>query len=231
MENPRHISINDYSYELPDHRIAYFPASERDNSRLLIYKDTDIREDKYRNIAAYLPEGSLLVFNNSKVINARIRFEKNTGGIIEVFCLEPIGRLTNYDEALKQAGRNTWKCFIGGASKWKEGKLKKEISIKGAIVSLYAEMKTKLPDAYEIEFTWSPSAYSFAEIIEQSGDIPLPPYIKRETEINDENRYQTIYARHEGSVAAVFLPLSAGNLQRKNPAKAGFFSFSALTPS
>lgn len=202
MENPRHISINDYSYELPDHRIAYFPASERDNSRLLIYKDTDIREDKYRNIAAYLPEGSLLVFNNSKVINARIRFEKNTGGIIEVFCLEPIGRLTNYDEALKQAGRNTWKCFIGGVSKWKEGKLKKEISIKGAIVSLYAEMKTKLPDAYEIEFTWSPSAYSFAEIIEQSGDIPLPPYIKRETEINDENRYQTIYARHEGSVAA-----------------------------
>ena len=202
MENPRHISINDYTYELPEQRIAYFPATERDNSRLLIYKNGYIREDLYHNIAGYLPAGSLLVFNNSKVINARIRFEKKSGGVIEIFCLEPIGRLTNYDDALKQAGKNTWKCFVGGASKWKEGKLKKEISINSTTVSLYAEMKSKLPDAYEIEFSWSPPAYSFAEIIEHSGNLPLPPYIKRETGIDDENRYQTIYARHEGSVAA-----------------------------
>jgi len=202
MADPRQISIHDYTYLLPEQRIALFPASERDNSRLLIYKDADICEDQYRNIAAYLPESSLLVFNNSKVINARIRFEKDSGGIIEVFCLEPIGSLSNYGEALNQSGKNSWKCFVGGASKWKAGKLKKAVSIKGTTVTLYAELKSKLPDAYAIEFSWSPPAYSFAEIIEQSGEIPLPPYIKRKTDLDDENRYQTIYAKHEGSVAA-----------------------------
>lgn len=210
MTDPRKISIQDFTYELPEEKIALHPLPERDASKLLIYKNGIIKEDIYSNIADHIPEGSLLVFNNSKVINARIRFKKSSGGTIEIFCLEPYELLNEYSSIMSKAGPVKWKCFVGGAAKWKEGELFKEVIINkegnadktGEKIILKAALIEKIPDAYVIEFSWAPGSYSFAEVIESAGDIPLPPYIKRESDITDVTRYQTIYAKHNGSVAA-----------------------------
>ena len=199
--HPKHLSINDFTYHLPADKIALHPLTERDRSKLLIYKNGNITEDNYRNIAEYLPESSLLVFNNTKVIPARILFKKDTGGVIEIFCLEPFEQ-TEYTTVMSKTGSAQWKCMIGGASKWKEGLLIKKFNVKNEQVTLAASLIQKLPDAYVAEFTWQPSYYTFSEIIEQAGEIPLPPYIKRNVEEDDKDRYQTIYAEHKGSVAA-----------------------------
>lgn len=198
--HPKHLSINDFTYDLPEEKIAKYPLVERDQSKLLIYKEGKIEENIYKNIADHLPPNSLLIFNNTKVIPARILFKKATGGIIEIFCLEPFEE--EYTTVMNRTASAKWKCMIGGASKWKEGSLNKKINIKDEEVIITAALKEKLPDAYVTEFSWQPSHYSFAEIIEQAGDIPLPPYIKREVEETDKERYQTIYAEHKGSVAA-----------------------------
>jgi S-adenosylmethionine:tRNA ribosyltransferase-isomerase len=200
--HPRHISINDFAYHLPANKIAFHPLEERDRSRLLIYKDGNLKEDIYRNIAQHLSENSLLIFNNTKVIPARILFKKDTGGVIEIFCLEPFEKKNEYTSVMNKPASAKWKCMIGGASKWKEGNLVKRINIKNDEVILTVTLKEKLDDAYLAEFSWQPSHYTFSEIIEHAGGIPLPPYIKREVEENDKNRYQTIYAEHKGSVAA-----------------------------
>ncbi|HUS00595.1 MAG TPA: S-adenosylmethionine:tRNA ribosyltransferase-isomerase [Chitinophagaceae bacterium] len=200
--HPKHLSINDFTYHLPADKIALHPLEERDRSRLLIYKDGNIEEDVYRNIAEHLPENSLLIFNNTKVIPARILFKKDTGGVIEIFCLEPFEENSEYVSMMSKKGSAKWKCMIGGASKWKEGSLVKRINLKNEEVILTASLKEKLPDAYVAEFTWQPWQYTFSEIIEQAGEIPLPPYIKRDIEEGDKERYQTIYAEHKGSVAA-----------------------------
>jgi S-adenosylmethionine:tRNA ribosyltransferase-isomerase len=202
MTDPRKISIQDFTYNLPEEKIALHPLPQRDASKLLIYQNGDIREDIYANITSYLPEGSLLVFNNSKVINARIRFKKSSGGIIEIFCLEPYELLNEYSSVMNKTASVKWKCFVGGAAKWKDGLLSREEMINGEKITIYAKFIEKLADAYLIEFSWTPETYSFAEIIESAGDIPLPPYIKRETDITDASRYQTIYAKFDGSVAA-----------------------------
>ena len=210
MTDPRHISIQDFTYELPEEKIALHPLPERDASKLLIYKKGIIQEDVYSNISEHLPAGSLLVFNNSKVINARIRFKKNSGGIIEIFCLEPYELLNEYSSIMNKTGTVRWKCFVGGAAKWKEKEILKELIINnvaypdlfGKKLIVKAVLVEKLPDAYVIEFSWEPAHYSFAEVIELAGDIPLPPYIKREAAIEDSGRYQTIYAKQDGSVAA-----------------------------
>ena len=202
MTDPRKISIQDFTYHLPEEKIALHPLQERDASKLLIYKDGLIKEDVYKNIADHLPEHSLLVFNNSRVINARIRFKKTSGGIIEIFCLEPHDLLNEYSSIMNKTGNVTWKCFVGGAAKWKEGRLEKKLIINNSELIIKALLVEKLPDAYVIEFSWIPENYSFAEVIEAAGDIPLPPYIKRDTDIADGSRYQTIYAKHDGSVAA-----------------------------
>ena len=202
MTDPRKISIQDFTYDLPEHKIALRPLAERDASKLLIYKDGIINEDVYSNIAEHIPENSLLVFNNSKVINARIRFQKSSGGIIEIFCLEPYELLNEYSSVMNKTASVRWKCFIGGAAKWKEGALLKKLIINNGELIIKASLLEKLPDAYVIEFSWSPEASSFAEVIEAAGDIPLPPYIKRDTDLADASRYQTIYAKHDGSVAA-----------------------------
>lgn len=202
MTDPRKISILDFTYDLPDEKIALHPLTERDSSKLLIYKDGNISEDTYSNIASYIPEKSLLVFNNSKVINARLRFKKSSGGIIEIFCLEPYELINEYSSIMNRKGHVKWKCMIGGASKWKEKELSRKITINNEEIIITAVLVEKLPDAYVVALSWTPASYSFAEVIAVAGDVPLPPYIKREADITDTSRYQTIYAKYDGSVAA-----------------------------
>ena len=200
MTDPKKISILDYTYDLPAERIALHPLAERDASKLLVYKNGAIKEDVYKNIANHLPADSFLVFNNTKVIKARIRFQKSSGGIIEIFLLEPSG--ADYTTTLSATKKTTWKCLIGGVSKWKEGVLELRMNTSaGSSEKLKISLLEKLSDAYIVEFNWE-GGLSFAEVLEQSGDIPLPPYIKRKTEAGDTARYQTIYAADEGSVAA-----------------------------
>lgn len=198
--NPQDISISDYTYDLPPDRIAFHPLAERDASRLLIYRGGAITEDIYRNIAGHLPEGSLLVFNNTKVVEARVEFRKPTGARIEIFCLEPPAEYGGVAHALAQTGRVNWRCLIGGASKWKPGQvLRKEMADGLVLEARYAE---KQGDSFLIELSWTPAELSFAELLHRAGFIPLPPYIHRPAEADDSQRYQTIYAQKDGSVAA-----------------------------
>ncbi|MEI9957920.1 MAG: S-adenosylmethionine:tRNA ribosyltransferase-isomerase [Ferruginibacter sp.] len=206
--HPKDISILDFTYNLPDEKIALHPLQQRDQSKLLIYKDGSIATDSYCNIHQHLPQNSLLVFNNTKVIKARILFTKATGGVIEIFLLEPYQ--ADYTTTLSSTQTCKWKCLIGGAGKWKEKQLKSNWELGNRIWELSVQMVEKLPDAYVVEFNWDANI-SFAEILEHTGNIPLPPYIKRKVDEDDKDRYQTIYAAHDGSVAAptagfTFLP-------------------------
>jgi S-adenosylmethionine:tRNA ribosyltransferase-isomerase len=194
------ISIADFSYELPSHAIAYYPLAERDASKLLIYESGVIAEDIYRNIADHLPAGALLVFNNTRVVEARIVFQKPTGGQIEVFCLEPPAEYGGMAAALSQTGRVRWKCLIGGVSKWKPGQVLVKALPDGVV--LEARWVERSGDAFIIELSWTPAELPFAALLHRAGLIPLPPYIHRTVEAVDSERYQTVYARHEGSVAA-----------------------------
>ena len=200
--HPENLFIKDFTYHLPDEKIALHPLAERDSSKLLVYQNGVIQDDAYKNISGHLRESSLLIFNNTKVIKARIRFQKTTGGIIEIFCLEPVEAISEYSTIMSKKEKVKWKCMIGGAGKWKEGALEKQLIINNEELIIRAELIEKLSDAYIVEFSWTPANLSFAEVIEQCGDIPLPPYIKRNTEAGDTERYQTIYAKVEGSVAA-----------------------------
>ena len=201
--HPKDIVITDFTYPLPNEKIAAFPLAERDASKLLVYADGHIQQDVFKNIADYIPANSLLVFNNTKVIQARILFHKDTGGVIEIFCLEPFEETKEYNLIMDKTASICWKCMIGGAGKWKSGGLKKEINSPtyGTIV-LSATLVEKLSDAYVVEFNWQPANLTFAEVLDLFGDMPLPPYIKRKADLADKERYQTIYAQHQGSVAA-----------------------------
>ena len=203
MKDPRSISIQDYVYSLPEERIAKYPLAERDASKLLIYKDGEITADTYKNIAHHIPENSLLVFNNTKVVEARLLFQKPTGGNIEIFCLEPHEQYPDITSAMLQKGKVLWQCLVGGASKWKSGHVlgKKTRSGSGDI-SLRAKYIEKRPGSFVIELSWLPAELSFAELLHLAGAIPLPPYIKRSVEESDKERYQTVYAHADGSVAA-----------------------------
>ena len=200
--HPKDLSINDYDYFLPEEKIASFPSKERDQSKLLIYKNGIIAEDIYLNLANHLPGRSFLVFNNTKVIKARILFTKPTGAVIEIFCLEPYETINDYAIVLQKKKSIRWKCMIGGAGKWKQKYLENRFIINNDEVTLKAQLAEKLSDAYVVELSWNPGEYSFAEVIENAGKTPLPPYIKREAEESDAKRYQTIYSIAEGSVAA-----------------------------
>ena len=200
--HPKDLSINDFDYFLPPEKIAIFPLEERDQSKLLIYKNGTITEDIYLNLANHLPPKTFLVFNDTKVIKARILFTKSSGAVIEIFCLEPHEEVNDYAVVLQKKKSVKWKCMIGGAGKWKQKYLEKNLMIDGNTVTLKAELVEKLRDAYIAELSWNPGDYSFAEIIEHAGETPLPPYIKRKAEESDAERYQTIYSIHEGSVAA-----------------------------
>jgi len=196
----QNISIRHYSYELPHEKIAEFPLQERDRSRLLIYKNGGVEDDHFLNLDHHLPEGSTLILNNTRVIEARILFTKPTGGVIEIFCLEPFQQII--EQSLSATGRVQWLCLIGGASKWKAGQmLQKEVSIDHQTVQLSAKYISKQADSFVIEFFWQ-TRHSFAEVLHAAGAIPLPPYIKRKATEEDKQRYQTIFAKKEGSVAA-----------------------------
>lgn len=202
--HPKKISIHDYTYQLPDEYIAGYPLEQRDASRLLVYRDGRLKEDIYRNIASYLPAQSLLVFNNTKVVEARLLFKKPTGASIEIFCLEPHAQYPDITTAMQQRGAVVWMCLVGGASKWKHGQvLEKKIPFNNdQEITLRAAYLGKEKDSVVISLTWTPHALTFAELLHQAGVIPLPPYIKRAAESSDADRYQTIYAEQDGSVAA-----------------------------
>ncbi|MFT3948708.1 MAG: S-adenosylmethionine:tRNA ribosyltransferase-isomerase [Agriterribacter sp.] len=201
--HPQHLSIQDFTYELPENRIAQHPLAQRDASKLLIYKSGKILEDVYSNITRYIPAGSLLVFNNTRVIEARLKFKKPSGGVIEIFCLSPHKQYPDITTAMLQRGKVWWNCLIGGASKWKTGMvLEKEIPSPGGNILMQASVAERNTERFIIELSWQPSHFSFAELLHFAGEIPLPPYMKRSVEKDDEERYQTIYAAHNGSVAA-----------------------------
>ena len=204
MQHPKHIAITDYTYPLPEDRIAAFPLPERDASKLLVYQNGGITESTYRQLANFIQEGTQMVFNDTRVIPARMLFQKPTGGVIEIFCLEPVDG-HDYQEVLSRCNDARWKCLIGGASKWKPGVVltSRLPAAEGEdAVVLEARLDGKAPDAYLIAFSWNKPQLHFAEVLQLFGNMPLPPYIKRDTTPEDRERYQTIFARQEGSVAA-----------------------------
>jgi S-adenosylmethionine:tRNA ribosyltransferase-isomerase len=197
--DPKDISISDYTYPLPESAIAYYPLAERDTSRLLVYRGGHISEATYREIAAALPEECLLVFNNTRVVEARLVFQKPSGGKVEIFCLEPPPEYGGMAAAMALKGEVRWKCLIGGASKWKAGQV---LVQRIGDVHLEARYLEKEKDSFLIHLSWRPAELSFAELLHRAGGIPLPPYIHRPPENSDSERYQTIYAQLDGSVAA-----------------------------
>ncbi len=209
MKHPSLLHISDFTYELPDHKIARYPLEQRDQSKLLVWGSGPIRENTYANIADEIPAESLLVFNNTKVVEARLLFQKPTGGLIELFCLEPADQYEDITTAMLQKGSVQWKCLVGGAKKWKEGSVQLSVAApsgsgaaSGVGLRIEAIKLAALPDCFLIEFRWEPAELSFAEVLHLAGAIPLPPYLNRATEEADKERYQTIYAKHDGSVAA-----------------------------
>ena len=195
------IRIEEYDYPLPDERIAKFPLAKRDESKLLLYKDGQVSESVFKHIADYLPAGSLLVYNNTRVIQARLLFQKATGARIEVFCLEP-AEPRDYALIFQQTERCSWICLVGNLKKWKDGLLTKKVAIQGEEVILSAEKKESHGDSHRIEFTWNNPKYTFADLLDAAGVLPIPPYLHRETEKSDLVTYQTVYSKIKGSVAA-----------------------------
>lgn len=221
---PKDLLIKDFTYELPEEKIAKYPLQKRDESKLLIY-DGIISEDFYSNLSNHLPENSLLIFNNTKVVEARLLFQKTSGSTIEIFCLEPDEQYADITSAMLQKEKVLWRCLVGGAKKWKEGSLIKKINYDSKEIILSAIITEKRNDYFLIEFNWNDSNVSFAEILHHAGLIPLPPYLNRAAEENDNKTYQTVYAKYDGSVAAptaglhftenIFKKLSAKNIQQK----------------
>ena len=195
------IRIEDYNYSLPDERIAKFPLPKRDESKLLLYRNGEISESIFKHITDYLPQNSLMVFNNTRVIQARLLFQKETGARIEIFCLEPI-EPHDYALIFQETRRCSWTCLVGNLKKWKEGTLSKTIFIKDQPVVLTADKKKSHGDTHLIEFTWDNETYTFADILDAAGVLPIPPYLHRETEKSDLQTYQTVYSKIKGSVAA-----------------------------
>ena len=200
--HPKKLFIKDFIYNLPEEKIAKYPLAERDESKLLIYKNGSITTDIYYNLEAHTPASSLLVFNNTKVVEARLLFKKSTGTVIELFCLEPGDQYPDITTAMLQKKKVTWKCLVGGAKKWKGESLIMKLEIDEKIIELAAKKNDKLNDYFLIEFSWNDEQLSFAEILHFAGSTPLPPYLNRDAEEADKERYQTIYAKHDGSVAA-----------------------------
>lgn len=195
------IKIDDYNYALPKDRIAQIPLDKRDDSKLLVFKDQIISSDQFSNISSHIPENSLLIFNNTKVIPARILFRKNSGALIEIFCLEPTNTI-DYQNALQLNGSAEWLCFIGNNRKWKNGKINCNVNIEGNELIITAEKISQQGESWVVKFEWIPEKLSFGEILELTGHTPLPPYITRGDNEEDRQRYQTIYAVNSGSVAA-----------------------------
>ena len=200
ISDPRHIRISDYNYPLPDERIAKFPIARRDHSKLLIYRHGEVSDDVFYHLPDHLPSGALMVFNNTKVIQARMHFRKDTGALIEVFLLEP-AEPSDYELMFQTTGHCAWYCLVGNLKKWKEGSLTREIEIKGQKVVVSATRGPIHGTSHRINFSWD-GDLSFAEIIDAMGELPIPPYLNRETQESDKTTYQTVYSKIKGSVAA-----------------------------
>lgn len=203
----KHIHISDYNYDLPDSRIAKFPVSPRDTSKLLVYRHGEISDDIFYNLPKYLPQNSLMVFNNTKVIQARMHFRKETGALIEVFLMEPAAP-TDYELMFQTRGECSWLCMVGNLKKWKEGSLVRNFDVAGSTINFKATMRRDIIDAksggtnYWVDFAWDNPLVSFAEILDAVGELPIPPYLNRETQDSDKTTYQTVYSKIKGSVAA-----------------------------
>ena len=200
-EDPKHIRISEFNYPLPDERIAKFPLPVRDQSKLLLYRHGEVTEDIFTSLPDYLPANSLMIFNNTKVIQARLHFHKETGALIEVFCLEPI-QPNDYALNFQQTEHAAWLCMIGNLKKWKEGALKREITVKGKPLTLTAERGACHGTSHWVDFRWNNPEITFADILEVFGELPIPPYLNRETQESDKETYQTVYSMRGGSVAA-----------------------------
>ena len=204
MINPKHIHISDYQYPLPDERIAKFPIAQRDHSKLLVYRHGEVGEDVFYHLPDYLPKNSLMVFNNTKVIQARMHFRKSTGALIEVFLLEP-AEPSDYELMFQTSGHCAWYCLVGNLKKWKEGTLTRTLTIGHGVLTVKATRGPIHGTSYRIDFSWEyslTSNISFAEVIDAMGELPIPPYLNRETQESDKTTYQTVYSKIKGSVAA-----------------------------
>ena len=199
MKNIQEIAIAEYDYPLPDERIAKYPLAERDTSKLLLYKGGEIREEKFANLPSFIPQGALMVFNNTRVIQARLRFRKETGAQIEVFCLEP-EQPADYQQMFQETKECVWQCLVGNSSRWKGGVLSQVINIGGVDVTLSVE-RVSSAAVNLVRFFWD-GGFTFAELLEAAGELPIPPYLNRKTEESDKNTYQTVYSKVKGSVAA-----------------------------
>lgn len=198
-DEPKNITTQDFHYELPEEQIAHHPLAERDQAKLLIYEKGEIRHSHFRHLTEHLPEGAALLFNDTKVVPARLQFQKDTGANIEIFCLEPGEEDPTLSFGMR--GEVVWPCMIGNLKKWKQGQvLHKSHQENG--VTLKAQFEGKSNQQFKVRFTWNPSDYNWAEILEYFGETPLPPYIKRETEKEDKERYQTVFSKKPGAVAA-----------------------------
>lgn len=198
--HPKHIEIEQFNYNLPEENIATAPLSQRDSAKLLVNNNNTFNITQYNKLAQHLPKNGLICFNETKVINARLYFQKSTGAKIEIFCLEPDGQYPDITSAMLQKGCVYWKCLVGGAAKWKNEPVIKCCN-NSEDFYLTAQIETKLTDGYLIKFEWK-NNLSFAEVLQHLGEIPLPPYLNRKAEAEDYETYQTMFAKHEGSVAA-----------------------------
>ena len=202
MHTPQQIHISDYAYALPDDRIAKYPLAERDASKLLIYRGGQIRETLFRHLPDCLPDGALLVFNNTRVIRARLLFCKDTGAMIEIFCLEPAVP-SDYEQSFAQTAHCTWHCLVGNSKRWKSGQLHTTVTVGGEPVTLSAERVSVAGESGDlVDFRWDNPRYTFSDVLEAVGVLPIPPYLHRETEAQDLQTYQTVYSKVKGSVAA-----------------------------
>lgn len=199
--NIKDINIQNYNYKLPEEKIAKYPLKNRENSKLLIYDKGEISHSNFNNILDYVNKNDFLVFNNTKVIQARLNFKKETGANIEVFCLEPI-EPTDYSLIFQTTKSCKWKCIVGNLKKWKKGNISFNYTDSKTVTKINATKISSNDDSHTIEFTWDNPNLTFAEILEKNGQIPIPPYLKRKSEESDKTRYQTIYSKHKGSVAA-----------------------------
>ena len=197
--NPLYIA--DFNYPLPDERIAKYPLPERDHSKLLIYRDGAVNEDHFYNVGEYINPSALLIYNNTRVIQARLEFYKTTGARIEVFCLEP---LTPHDYQLSLSSTTgcTWKCMVGNAKKWHDEPVTLTINHSPSAITLRAYKEAQMGNTFAVRFEWDGDDISFAEILDAAGELPIPPYLNRKTEASDLKTYQTVYSRIKGSVAA-----------------------------
>ncbi len=199
--NTKEIHIKEYNYPLPDERIAKFPMAERDHSKLLIYNKGEVGEDVFYNLPSHLPQGALMVFNNTKVIQARLHFRKETGALIEVFLLEP-AQPADYEQMFQTTSCCSWLCLVGNQKKWKDGRLSRTFSLPQGEITVSAERKGEHGTSQWIDFTWDNPQVNFAEILDAMGELPIPPYLNRETQESDKTTYQTVYSKIKGSVAA-----------------------------